>query len=597
MPRSPIERIRSLIKERNLAAYIIPTQDPHQSEYPPAHLRRRAYVSGFTGSAGDLVVTQDDAGLWTDSRYYLQAEQQLSRSQIRLFKSGMPGVPSFTDWLLASLKPKDSVGVDPMLFSRNAYAKLSQKLTPSGISVRCVEENLVDMIWDDRPPPPSNPAVPHPFVFSGESVQDRLDRIRREMEKVRADVLIISTLDALAWTFNIRGSDVPYNPVVVGYGSVEKGRALLFIDREKVTDALLAHLGSFVEIRDYDAFETYLRNLGHTTQTVAADPETVSEWAVERLRGACSLVLRRSIAVSLKARKNEVELAGMKAAHIRDGAAVVRFFAWLSKQSSKEEITEMSAAARLEVFREENERYAGQSFAAISAFGAHGAIVHYESSPKTDIEFAPQGLYLIDSGAQYQDGTTDITRTVAFGEPTAEQKDRFTRVLKGHINLAAQSFPLGTTGGQLDVIARRPLWEVGLNYGHGTGHGVGVYLSVHEGPHALSYYRGLDVPLAEGMILSDEPGYYKENEWGIRIENLVCVVKDEVLSRNGAEFLKFEVITLCPIDISLIDTALLLDSEIAYLNAYHRRVRTALRPLLDDETNAWLDAATREVTR
>jgi Xaa-Pro aminopeptidase len=597
MPPSVIEKIRNLMSVRGLAAYIIPTQDPHQSEYTPDCWRRRAFVSGFKGSAGDLILTSDNSCLWTDSRYYLQAEQQLKASEIRLFKSGMQGVPSQTDWLLSALKKGDVVGIDPKLFSRNAYAKLSQALTAGGIVIRSIEENLVDMIWDDRPLTPLFSAVPHPEIFSGESLSDRLTRIRFEMGKITADVLLVTTLDALAWTFNIRGSDVPYNPVVIGYGAVERDKAFLFVDRRKTDKPLLDHLGDMVEIRDYDSFEAYLCGLAQTTRAVAVDPETVSRWAVERLQGTCSLVFKRSIAVSLKAQKNEIELSGITAAHIRDGAAVVQFLSWLSKEVFSGKVTEISAANRLEAFRKENERYKGPSFGTISAFGEHGAVVHYEASPETDSAICPGNLYLVDSGGQYLDGTTDITRTVAIGSPTAEQKDRFTRVLKGHLNLAAQSFPSGTCGSQLDVIARAPLWDVGLNFGHGTGHGVGCYLSVHEGPHAISYYRGMDVPLAEGMVLSDEPGYYKENEWGIRIENLVKVVRNDDLSKNGAEFFRFEILTLCPIDISLIEPMLLLDDEIDFLNAYHLRVRTTLSPLLDADTKEWLLRATQEVLR
>ena len=380
-------------------------------------------------------------------------------------------------------------------------------------------------------------------------------------------------------------------------GAVERDTALLFIDPRKTDDALARHLGDSVEIRDYAAFGEYLAALSQTANRVLIDAETVNQRVFERLQGSCKLVYHRSPIIDLKAQKNRTEIEGIKRAHVRDGVAMVRFLAWLDRSIETEAITEISAATQLEGYRREMENYKGPSFSTISAAGPHGAVVHYEADEESNAPLLSPGLYLVDSGGQYLDGTTDITRTVALGTPTDEMRACFTRVLKGHINLAAARFPRGTTGGRLDTIARKPLWDVGLNYGHGTGHGVGAYLNVHEGPQAVSYFRGTDVPLEEGMIVSNEPGYYKEGAWGIRIENLIYVNRDEALSQIGADYLCFDVLTLCPIDRRLIAPELLCDEELSYLNAYHRRVEEMLSPLLFGTDRDWLSLATREIVR
>lgn len=598
MSQHLICEIRKFMSKAGVSAYIILSGDPHQSEYVPTHLRRRAYVSGFTGSAGDLVITKDKAGLWTDSRYYLQARLQLRGTGIDLFKAGLKGVPSIGEWLAMKLKSDEAVGIDPNVFSNSAYSRLRKRLLPAGIQIKSILENPVDGLWTDRPPSPSGPAVPHPEEFSGESLFDRLCRVRAKTKAAGAEVLPVTALDALAWVFNIRGTDVEYNPVVIGYGAIEPERALLFIDKKKVTQSLEEHLGDLVKIRDYSSYEDYLHKLTQAGRTVLIDPDVVSRRIFDVLQGRCPLVCRKTPITDLKAQKNQTELAGIARAHVRDGAATVRFFAWLEEAIKTETITEIGAAKKLEEFRKMGERYVGPSFGTISAFGPNGAVVHYEPSPETDARLVPGGLYLVDSGAQYLDGTTDITRTTVLGgAPTEEMKDRFTRVLKGHIQLATASFPAGTTGSRLDTLARKYLWDVGLDYGHGTGHGVGAYLNVHEGPQAISYYRGMNAPLVEGMIISNEPGYYKENEWGIRTENLVQVVKNHTLSKGDTTFFKFETLTLCPIDRALINPAMLCDEELCFLNAYHKRVEETLSPLLDEASNKWLLRAVKEITR
>lgn len=590
-----LDKLRLFMSTAGIAAYIVPSADPHQSEYVPTCWRRRAFMSEFTGSAGELVVTLDRAVLWTDSRYYLQAEIQLQGTTIELFKAGLPDIPDMGEWLTASLAPGQRVGVDPKLFSKNAYSKLNVALSAGGLQIQRIDDNPIDAIWADRPPLPLGVAVPHPEKFAGESIRNRLSRVRKEMKSKKGEVLLVTTLDALAWVFNIRGNDVQYNPVVIGYGAVEQEKALLFIDARKVTTALRNHLGDNVEIREYAAFEAYLLEIAHAPKTVLVESDTADRRVVDLLQGSCTPIFVRSPITTLKAKKNEIEIQGIKSAHIRDGTAMVRFLSWLDDAVCNETVTEISAAEKLETFRQVGDHYVGPSFGTISGFGPNGAVVHYEASTKTNRVIEGNGIYLVDSGAQYLDGTTDITRTIAVGAPTAEQKDRFTRVLKGHINLAGASFPAGTTGNRLDTIARKPLWDVGLNYGHGTGHGVGAYLGVHEGPHAISYYRGTDVALVEGMVLSNEPGYYKEGAYGIRIENLLRVVQNNALSHDGDPFLAFEILTFCPIDLRLVETRLLNPDEIKFLNAYHEKVRSVLLPLVDEATRNWLEHAAREI--
>lgn len=592
MPGQALNNLRQLMKKHNLQAYIVPSSDPHQSEYVPACWERRRFISGFTGSAGTVVVTESAAGLWTDSRYFLQAEQQLQGSGIELFKMGQPGVPGSTEWLVRQLKPGDKVGIDPQVFSHREASELKQQLEERGLALQPLEENLVDAIWDDRPAIPDAPAVPHPLQFAGETIESKLTRIREQMADLRADVHILTALDTIAWTFNIRGADVDYNPVVIAYAAIGNKEALLFLPEGKETPELKAHLGNGIEIRPYHQFGVYLDQLAAGGDKVWLDPDTVSYWITEKLSGKVPVVFRQSPVVKFKAVKNETEIEGMKAAHLRDGVAMVCFLCWLERQVESGEVSEISAAEKMEEFRREQENYVGPSFHPISAYGPHGAIVHYSADENSNVTLKPEGIFLFDSGGQYLDGTTDITRTVALGEPAWQQKEHFTRVLKGMLALSITRFPVGFAGSQLDTIARKPLWDAGLNYGHGTGHGVGAYLNVHEGPQGISYYRGIGVPMEPGMITSNEPGYYLEGEYGIRIENLVLTVRDP----RAENFLTFETITLCPIDRKLILPELLNEAEREYLNNYHRRVREAIEPhLKDPQEKEWLRLATEPV--
>ncbi len=590
MIKERISALRKLMKEKGVQAYLIPSTDPHQSEYVPALWQRRIWMSGFDGSAGDVVITENKAGLWTDSRYFLQAGEQLKDTGIDLYKLGLPETPSIADFIKSQLKQGQKAAIDPRVIAYIEAQSLQTQLQADGIELLFIEENLVDRLWQDQPSMPLAPIEVHDIKYAGKSVEAKLESIRESMRRLRADMHILTTLDAVAWTFNIRSSDIDYNPLVIAYAVIGLEEAMLFVKREKVTDALEKHLSGIARIYDYDDFADKLKNIA-AENVIWLDKSTVNRWVVGLLQGKNKVIFKDSPVTHLKAVKNETELQGFVNCHIRDGAAMVRFFCWLQEAVPQGGVTELSAAAKLEAFRKEVPLFKGLSFETISAYGEHGAIVHYSSTEESDVELKPQGIYLLDSGGQYLDGTTDITRTVTLGRPTAEQKDRFTRVLKGHIDLALAKFPRGTQGIQLDTIARKALWDIEENYGHGTGHGVGSYLGVHEGPQAISYYRGFGVALEPGMILSNEPGFYKEGEYGIRIETLVQVVE----CTDNTNFLAFKTATLCPIDLKLVDKSLLTEAEIDYLNAYHKRVRETLLPLLDEKEQQWLIANTEAI--
>ncbi len=595
MTRQKIESLRALMKKHNIQAYLVFSTDPHQSEYLPQMWERRKWISGFTGSAGDLAVTADDAGLWTDSRYFLQAEQELQNSGIRLFKIGLPDVPTLQEWLAKKLKAGDSVGIDPKVISYGESQKLEAHLKEWKISLKSIETNLVDQLWEDRPGFPGAPITLHPVKYAGEPIESKLERLREKMRDENTSVHILTTLDSIAWLFNIRSRDIEFNPVAIAYAIITNKKAMMFTPMNKITKEVRSQLDGIVDIFGYDDFEEELQRIGETSPKVWLDPNAVNRRIVDLLRPKCELLFKQSPVILFKAIKNEVELAGLKSAHIRDGVAMTKFLHWLENAVPRGGETELSTAAKAEEFRKEQPLYQMPSFATIAGYNEHGAIVHYEPSEETNVELKPEGIFLFDSGAQYLDGTTDITRTVALGTPTAEQKELFTRVLKGHIQLAMTRFPRTTAGNQLDTIARKPLWDVGLNYGHGTGHGIGSYLNVHEGPHAISFYRGIGVPLEEGMVISNEPGYYKSGDYGIRIENLIVTVEDREFSSPDSEFYKFETVTLCPIDTRLIEKSLLSEIEIGFFNEYHRTVRELLSPHLEGDVLAWLHKATEAI--
>jgi Xaa-Pro aminopeptidase len=586
--------LRGLMKKHGIQAYLIPSSDPHQSEYVPEFWRRRAFLTNFTGSAGDALVTQKTAGLWTDSRYFLQAERELRGSGFSLFKWGTRGVRSWQEWAGGNLKSGEALGIDPQLISHRDYDNLKKALAGKSIRLKAIARNLVDEIWKERPAAPAGPVTILTNRYAGETVRSKLHRLRQKMAVEGADVHGLSQLDAIAWLFNIRGSDVPFNPVVIAYALITRRQATLFMAGEKVDPRVRAALEKEVVIEKYEAFAEALRRLGASKRRVWLDEASVSEWIVRNLKGA-EIILKPSPVTLAKAVKNAAEIRGSKEAHRRDGAAMAKFLCWLEKAVPEGGVTEIGAARKLEEFRKDESLFRGLSFQTISAYGKHGAIVHYAVSPEFDLPLGPKGIYVVDSGSQYLDATTDITRTICLDRPTGEQKDRFTRVLKGLIGLTRTAFPHGTSGPQLDVLARRALWEKGLNYGHGTGHGVGAFLNVHEGPQGISPARGFGVNLVPGMILSIEPGCYREGKYGIRTENLALVVRDRGRSGETSPFYTFETLTLCPIDIRLVDKSLLTEGEIGWLNAYHQRVWKEVQPLLNTTEAAWLKKSTRPV--
>lgn len=587
-----IQAVRNEMKQRGMDAWLVPSTDPHLSEYVPDFWQRRAWVSGFDGSAGDVLITADDAGLWTDGRYFLQASSQLKGSGISLMRSGEASVPSIEEYLVAHLKPGSVVGADPQVLSVRRADALGDALRHSGLKLKLTTTNLVDRVWKDQPKPPRQPLRVQPSRYSGETLARRLSRVRAEMDTVGADAHVLTALDAIMWVTNLRGRDVECNPVAISYLTIEKDHAILYVDPAQVTPVVERHLGELVQLRPYREVGKGLRELAARNAVVWVDSGDCTRWVLDKLKGA-RIYGAMSCVTFMKAKKNSTEQAGMRAAHVRDGVAMVRFLRWIDEQVGREKITEISAADELQRLRAEGDLFQGLSFRTISGYAAHGAIIHYSVNEQTNVELKPRGLYLVDSGAQYLDGTTDITRTVLLGRSAKrEQKDRFTRVLMGHIELGRVRFPAGTRGLRLDTLARMYLWEAGLDYRHGTGHGVGAHLNVHEGPVSIGP-RCSGVALEAGQVLSNEPGYYQDGAFGIRIENLVLVQEDPRLSRKGEPWYCFEDLTLCPIDQRLIEPRLLTEAHRQWLDAYHRRVRTTLSPLLSAADRRWLREACR----
>jgi Xaa-Pro aminopeptidase len=593
----PIARLRSRMAAHGIAAYIVPSADAHQSEYVPACWQRRPRVSGFTGSAGLLVVMHGDARLWADSRYWLQAERELPSGVIELVRHGAPGVPEPAAWLARNLPAGTRVGVDPRLLTESQWRSWLKALGSGGIALEAIDENWIDLDWDARPPLPGAPLRPLGVNFAGRSSEEKLRTLRAALAEARCTAHVVSALDSIAWLFNVRGADVEHNPVAVSYAIVTRDAAELFIDPAKISSAVRQHLGSTVAVRPYEEFAAALAELAAQGGRVWIDPEIASHWIAAQLGGGpgsrAELHEADSPLVLAKAIKNPVELAGIRACHVRDGAALVRFLRWLEDSVPTHSLDEVDCAEKLDAIRAEGEHFQGTSFTTISGYAANGAIVHYRPERPHCAKLQPAGLYLVDSGAQYFDGTTDVTRTLALGPLTDAERQAFTLVLKGHIAVATARFPEGTNGAQIDALARRPLWDAGLDYGHGTGHGVGHFLCVHEGPARIAP-RGL-VALQAGMILSNEPGYYETGAYGIRIENLVEVVECEP-GRGDRRFLGFDTLTLCPIDTRCIDTSLLGSDERRWLNDYHQRVRTTLAPQLEAAADRqWLERHTRSV--
>lgn len=586
-----ISKLRGLMKERGIDAYIIPTADPHQSEYIADHYKTRVWISGFTGSAGTVLVTHDEAILWTDGRYFIQAEKELTGSEIKLYKIGVPGFPTYTEYLKDNLKDGATVGFDGKIFPQSSFKDLERALKEKNI--KYVDEyDLVGEIWTDRPEVPRSKAFIHDIKYTGKSAKEKIDEVREEMKKKGADYFLLGSLDDIAWLYNIRARDVECNPVLISYALISQGEAWLFVDGEKIDENVRAHLEeNGVQIDDYDRVIDHVRDM-EKGKKVFLNSARINRWLYKGIPSECEIIEGTNITTELKAKKNSVELENMKNAHIKDGVALVKFFHWLDKNVGKIKITELSAAEKLREFREEGEGFIEPSFVTIGAYKENAAMMHYSANENSNYELKREGMFLVDSGGQYYDGTTDITRTVVLGEITEEEKRDFTLTLKGHINLISARFLHGATGSNLDVLARYPLWQEGIDYKCGTGHGIGFLLNVHEGPHGFSQVPN-KVKLEKGMIVTIEPGIYREGKHGVRIEN-VAVVEEDIKTDSG-QFMKFEVISYVPIDLEGIDVELLTDKERKWLNDYHEEVYNKLSPYLDDEVREWLRQETRSI--
>lgn len=589
------QRLLALRKEMTLGgvdAYIIPSSDPHQSEYVADYWKAREWISGFTGSAGTCVVTSSHAGLWTDSRYFLQASEQLSVSTFELHKLGVQGASEHVAWLADHLQAGQKVGCDPWVIALGEWRRMEKAFAEKGVKLVATSD-LVSSIRSDLPDLPAEEVFEHPVEYAGELREDKLNRIRRSMQDQGAGYHLLSTLDDIAWTFNLRGSDVQCNPVAIAYAVIGTERAWLFVDKEKVTNSLLSSLAADqVEVHPYASISGFLQQRS-SDECILIDPATTSKALFDAMEEV-AVKEGATIPLGMKAIKNSVEVAGIRKAMVKDGVALTRFFRWFESTLQKRGIPETEVAEQLAYFRSQQEGYYGESFDAIVGYRGNGAIVHYRAMPETCATIMPEGILLIDSGGQYHDGTTDITRTIALSQPSGEERKHFTMVLKGHIALSRCIFPESTRGIQLDILARQFLWNEQLNYGHGTGHGVGVFLNVHEPPQGFAptlATRGT-TPFQAGMFSSNEPGFYKTGAYGIRIENLILAVE---AGRDAEEntWLKFENLTWYPIDQLLIDVSMLSSEERKWVDDYHATVYQLLSPQLNEEEQHWLQEKCR----
>ena len=593
MKQSIKERIHALrmtFRPNNIKAFIIPSTDPHLSEYVAPYWMSREWISGFTGSAGTAVILMDKAGLWTDSRYFLQAEKELEGSGITLYKEMLPETPSITKFLCQNLKPGESVSIDGKMFSVQQVEQMKEDLAPYQLQVNLFGDPLKN-IWKDRPSMPDAPAFIYDVKYAGKSCGEKVAAIRTELKKKGIFALFLSSLDEIAWTLNLRGSDVHCNPVIVSYLLVTQDEVVYFISPEKITQEVNEYLQEQqVSLRKYDEAESFLNSF--TGENILIDPKKTNYAIYSAINPACKVVRGESPVTLLKAIRNEQEIAGIHHAMQRDGVALVKFLKWLEASVLSGKETELSVDRKLHEFRAAQPLYMGESFDTIAGYKEHGAIVHYSATEESDVTLQSKGFLLLDSGAQYLDGTTDITRTIALGELTEEEKTDYTLILKGHIALAMAKFPAGTRGAQLDVLARMPIWSHGMNLLHGTGHGVGHFLSVHEGPQSIRMNEN-PIVLQPGMVTSNEPGVYKAGSHGIRTENLTLVCKDK--EGMFGEYFKFETITLCPICKKGIIKEMLTAEEVKWFNDYHRTVYEKLSPSLNEEEKKWLLEATKAI--
>ncbi|HAT4251444.1 TPA: aminopeptidase P family protein [Clostridium perfringens] len=585
-----LEKLRKIMKDKGIDYYIIPSEDAHQSEYVCEHYRGRAYMSGFTGSAGTLLVGLENAILWTDGRYFIQALDELKGSGIEMFKMRIPGWPSLLEWLKENAKAGETIAFDGKVFSIVEYKDFKKLEKGNKLNIK-IDEDLLDEVWKERPSLPKEKAFLHEVKYCGKSAKEKLREVRGEMKKLGANNYIIASLDDIAWLYNIRGNDVKCNPVVLSYALVKENEAYLYVDKSKFTSKMEEELlNEGVTLKSYEKIGEDISNL---EGKILIDPNKISAYLYECIKDKNNIVEFGNITTKFKAIKNEVELDNLRKCQVRDGVAMVKFMKWLKDNIGKIEISEISASDKLEERRSLDELFKGISFETIAGHKEHGAMMHYSATPESDYKLEPRGFLLIDSGGQYLDGTTDITRTFVLGELTEEERKDYTLVLIGHIGLMRAKFLKGTTGSALDIKAREPLWNEGIDYKCGTGHGVGFFLNVHEGPQSISPVPN-KVALEPGMIITNEPGVYREGKHGIRTENTMVVVKD-TSSEEFGEFYKFDTISLCPIDLAGLDISLLNEEEKAWLNNYHKKVYDLLSPYLDKEEKEFLKNETRQI--
>ena len=596
MVKQRIENIRDLMKEKNIYAYIVPSSDYHQSEYVGDYFKSREFMSGFTGSAGTLIISMDEAGLWTDGRYFIQAENELKDSGIKLFKMGEEGVPTIEEYLLEKLPKNSTLGFDGRVMSVKEGQSLANKLAFKGINIE-YKYDLVNDIWEDRCSLPTEKAFLLGTEYSGESFSDKLSRIRAVMKAKKATTHILASLDDIAWLFNIRGRDVKSNPVVLSYAVISIDSVYLFIDKNKIGEDIRAELSKEnVQIKGYEEVYEFIKNIDEN-EVVLIDTSKVNYAIYNNIPSNVQKIEERNPSILFKSIKNEIELKNIRNSHIKDGVAFTKFMYWLKNNIGKIEITEISATQKLEEFRREQDKFIEPSFSTIAAYKDHAAMMHYSATEESNYKLEPRDLFLVDSGGQYFDGTTDITRTIALGPIPENVRKDFTNVVRGMIRLSKAKFLYGCRGYNLDILARGPLWEEGIDYKCGTGHGIGFVLNVHEGPNGFRWKVREDIDdtciLEEGMVTTNEPGVYVENSHGIRIENEIVVRKAE--KNEYGQFMDFEVITFAPIDLDAIDESLILKDEKVYLNNYHKQVYDKISLYLNEEEKQWLKTYTREI--
>lgn len=586
-----VKSLREIMAKEGIDAYIVPTGDPHQSEYIPEYYKNRQWISGFTGSAGTVIITKDQALLWTDGRYHIQAENELAGTEYKLFKMDLPGVLSYEDWLKENLPENGIVGFDGRIFPQLSFEKLNENLSSKNINYK-TDRDLIDDIWKDRGEFPNSKAFIHEMKYSGLESQEKINRVRQVMAKLGADYHVIGKLDDIAWLFNIRGSDVPSNPMLLSYGVITKDKAILFVYESKIDEEVSDFLKEQgISIKSYDEIKEYLLEVPKGSK-ILLDKGNLNKWVYDSIPESCTIINEMNPSFKFKAVKSQVELENQKNAYIKDGVAVTKFLYWLEKNKN-EDVNEFIASEKLYEFRSQQEHFIGTSFKTIMAYKENAAMMHYRPSENDSKMLGNEGLLLIDSGGQYLDGTTDITRTIPMGEITDEERRDYTLTLKSHIALIGARFLYGTSGHVLDSFARKPMWDEAMDYKSGTGHGVGYFLNVHEGPHRFHNTVVNNVALEENMIITIEPGVYKKDRHGIRIENVAVVKKD--LETEFGQFMKFEPLTFVYIGTDTLNLDMLTEKELTWLNEYNEKVYEKISEFLEDEEREWLKEKTKRI--